>query len=187
MEGEKYSVGFGLAKEENGAYIDILPITQEGEFDLSNQTITLEKELKIQLPKVDEGKNVMVTYLVTKDGIRVSKPTPIKTAAFDNFEISSNGIKNTYKNENESLVIEASFDSEVYLELKGSYSYDELHKELSSNAFLFGLVEEDEVIEVLDGNNWKTVAKNEPVNNGTYRMKYLNNDQEAYVYAKINK
>lgn len=186
VEGEKYSVGFGLAKEENGAYIDILPITQEGEFDLSNQTITLDKELKIQLPKVDEGKNVLVTYLVTKDGIRVSKPTPIKTASFDSFEISSNGIKNTYKNENESLVIEASFDSEVYLELEGTYTYDELHKELSSNAFLFGLVEENEVIEVLDGNNWKTVAKNEPVNNGTYRMKYLNNDEEAYVYASIN-
>jgi len=185
IEGEKYSVGFGLAKEENGVYLDILPIIQEGEFDLSSQTITLDKEIKLNLPRVDEGKNVLVTYLVTKDGIRVSKPTPIKVEAFDNFEISSKGIKNIYKNENESLVIEASFDSEVYLELEGTYEYAELHKELSSNAFLYGLVEENEIIEVLDGNTWKTLAKNESISNGTFRMKYLNNDQEAYVYATI--
>lgn len=187
VEGEKYSVGFGLAKEENGAYIDILPITQEGEFDLSAKTIILDKEVELQLPRVEEGKYILVTYLVTQDSIRVSKPIPIKTVAFDSFEISSSGIKNIYKNENASLVIEASFDSEVYLELNGTYTYAELHEELSSNGFLFGLVDENEVIEMLDGNTWKTVAKNEPVENGTYRMKYLNNDKEAYVYAKLNK
>ena len=44
----------------------------------------------------------------------------------------------------------------------------------------------DQNIEKLDGSEWVIIGESEEIIAGTYRLKYLNSNQEAYVVANVN-
>ena len=41
-------------------------------------------------------------------------------------------------------------------------------------------------LEKLNGNNYEKVNNTDSITEGTYRLRYLNSNQDAYVIAKIN-
>ena len=57
--------------------------------------------------------------------------------------------------------------------------------ELTSYAYNQGMTT-DQNIEKLDGSEWIIIGESEEITAGTYRLKYLNSNQEAYVVANVN-
>ena len=52
-------------------------------------------------------------------------------------------------------------------------------------AYNLGTITEGKIEKLID-NSWSVIDSNETIGNGTYRLKYLNNNQEAYVVAVID-
>ena len=43
----------------------------------------------------------------------------------------------------------------------------------------------DDVLQIKDGSNWKDVSDKETLTNGTYRLRYLFNNKDAYIEVSL--
>ena len=186
-ETETYKLSVGLSKEVNGEFVDFLPIYNQGEFTLSttsSSVIKIDEEFGIGLPSLENGKFVLSAAIVTKDGIRVSKPVALNVNSFESFSLSANGYLNTYKYVNNTLIVETSIDSTIYIEIYKEVSSTYLRNEMISYAIKRGDVV-DSTIEQLVNDNWVLLKDTDKLSSGEYRMKYSFDGKEEYVYANI--
>ena len=186
-ESETYKLSVGLAKEVDGEFVDFLPIYSEGEFNLSStssNTLKFEEEIAIGLPNLEDGKFVLSAAVVTKDDIRVSKPVALNVSSFETYSTSAYGYLNTYKYVNNTLVVETSIDSTIYIEIYKEVSSTYLKNEMISYAIKRGDVV-DSTIEQLVNDNWVVLKDTDKLSLGEYRMKYSFNGKEEYVCANI--
>ena len=150
----------------------------------NEKTFEATFEGEFTIPLLADGEYFLVAYIATQDeGIRVTKPIAVE-ANVTQCEISSNGSFNKIFNEGNRIKIYSQRDSTINITLNGEYTYESLYNKLTSFAYNSGLTTNDSV-EKLDGTEWILVNENDKIINGTYRLKYLNNNKEAYIVANL--
>ena len=144
-----------------------------------------EKKVEVEIPLLEEGDYVLVAYIATaNEDIRVTKPVAIEGNVVT-ANISQNGLFNNLYSENNQIKIKSNKDSTINISLSGSYTYNELYDALESYAYNLGTTTGAD-IEKLEGSNWNKVNDNDSISNGTYRLRYLNKNVDAYVVAIIS-
>jgi hypothetical protein len=184
---EKYKLSVGLAKEVNGELVDFIPMYNCGEFTLSQSylnTLIVNENIEFTLPDLEDGKFILSSTIVTEEGIRVSKPVALNVNVFDTFETSAYGYLNSYKFVDNTLVIETSLDSTIYLNINKEVGLTYLRNEMISYAIKRGDVNDNTIEQLADG-NWAVLKDVDKLPNGQYRMKYVVDGKEEYVYANI--
>ena len=184
---ELYKVEVAVANEEEGEFINIMPLASSNNPKVFSNEATFEATFngEVNIPLLAEGDYVLVAYIATnEEGIRVTKPVAIEGQIIQ-VEVSNKGIYNKIYSEDNIIKIESKNDITINITLSGEYSYELLLNELTSYAYNQGMTT-DQNIEKLDGSEWIIIGESEEITAGTYRLKYLNSNQEAYVVANVN-
>ena len=185
---EAYKVEIAVANYENGSYTNIFPLTTNNTESkvYNNETIfELNQTVEVNIPLLEEGTYTLVAYIATvEEGIRVTNPIAIE-GSINESDISKEGLYNKIYNDGNEIKIDSSKDVTINISLSGTYTYDTLYAELESYAYNLGTTTEGKIEKLID-NSWIVIDSNETIGNGTYRLKYLNNNQEAYVVAVID-
>ena len=182
-----YKVEVAIANKENGEFVNIMPLSSSDTIKLFNNEATFESTFngEVIIPLLAEGDYVLVSYIATgEEGIRVSKPIEVEGSIIQS-EISDTGIYNKIYNEDNKIKITATKDDTINITLNGGYTYESLYSELESYAYNAGMTTKDG-IEKLINSEWVKINENEEIVEGIYRLRYLNNNQNAYVVASIN-
>lgn len=181
-----YKVEIAVANKADGQYVNIMPIS-EGEAKVYTEGNTFEASFNgnVELPMLVEGDYELVAYIATnEEGIRVTKPTAIEGSITEATR-SSEGIKNKLYLENNIVKIKSTEDTNIIINLNGTFTYDSLYNELESYAYKYGETSNDN-LEVQNDSNWNIVNESDSITNGTYRLRYINGNNNAYVIAIIN-
>jgi hypothetical protein len=194
VEGEKYTVNFALVRKgaSGTAGLSHIELSERVETVFEGgKSFKLSQTTSFELPLLAEGEYTLVAYIATYDGIRSSEYTAVKFTDVTDFEAKEGALKVVLKKntENElSLTFSVIREVEITLE-EGNRSYADMFGELSREAYPYGFVSEDTVIELLgESGEWTAVSEGEAaLPSGTYRLKYYvqNGDDtvEGYVYA----
>ena len=188
-----YTLGLGLAKKENDQLVDFITLCVSPNWSSSSYVPEEKFEIGFQsgtgnnfdLPVLEEqGTYVLAAAIVTADGIRISKPVELTVNSFIDYDDSKYGYLNSYKNVNNTLQVEVSLDTSIYLEIDKEVSLTYLRNEMVSYAIQRGDVIDNSVEQLVIG-NWVVVKDTNSLSNGQYRMKYVYNDKDEYVYTTI--
>ena len=175
-----------VANKVDGQYVNIMPISG-GEPKVYTEGSTFEASFNgnVELPILVEGDYELVAYVATnEEGIRVTKPIAIEGSVV-NAERSLEGVKNRLYSENNIIKIKSSEDLDIIINLSESYTYSSLYNELESYAYKYGQTTNDS-LEIQNGSTWKKVNENDSITSGTYRLRYINGNNTAYVIATLN-
>ena len=194
---KEYNIQFALAQynEQEEGYFALLPLDVE---NLKYATYTGQDKFTISLnnlsfvlPVPSMGDYELVAYVSDKDGIRVTRPQPVKFNSVETNEISvHNYTAEVSKTDEGYLGISSSLNDNVVLDIenpKDSYTYSELHRLLSTEAYNYGIPSSED-IEVMDSSsNWvKVNTSSNNLTSGTYRLAFTNqNNLEVFVYTTI--
>ena len=74
---------------------------------------------------------------------------------------------------------------DIIINLSESYTYSSLYNELESYAYKYGQTTNDS-LEIQNGSTWNKVNENDSITSGTYRLRYINGNNDAYVIATLN-
>ena len=194
---KEYNIQFALAQysEEENGYFALLPLEVENSKYVTYTgqdkfTVSLNN-LSFVLPVPSIGDYELVAYISDKDGIRVTRPQPVKFNSVESNEISVHNYTATVNKTDEGyLGVHSELNDNVVLEIenpKDSYSYSELHRLLSTEAYNYGIPSSED-IEVMDSSsNWvKVNTSSNNLTSGTYRLAFTNqNNLEVFVYTTI--
>ena len=194
---KEYNIQFALAQysEEENGYFALLPLEVENSKYVTYTgqdkfTVSLNN-LSFVLPVPSIGDYELVAYVSDKDGIRVTRPQPVKFNSVESNEISVHNYTATVNKTDEGyLGVHSELNDNVVLEIenpKDSYSYSELHRLLSTEAYNYGIPSSED-IEVMDSSsNWvKVNTSSNNLTSGTYRLAFTNqNNLEVFVYTTI--
>ena len=194
---KEYNIQFALAQysEEENGYFALLPLEVENSKYVTYTgqdkfTVSLNN-LSFVLPVPSIGDYELVAYISDKDGIRVTRPQPVKFNSVESNEISVHNYTATVNKTDEGyLGVHSELNDNVVLEIenpKDSYSYNELHRLLSTEAYNYGIPSSED-IEVMDSSsNWvKVNTSSNNLTSGTYRLAFTNqNNLEVFVYTTI--
>ena len=194
---KEYNIQFALAQysEEEKGYFALLPLEVENSKYVTYTgqdkfTVSLNN-LSFVLPVPSIGDYELVAYVSDKDGIRVTRPQPVKFNSVESNEISVHNYTATVNKTDEGyLGVHSELNDNVVLEIenpKDSYSYSELHRLLSTEAYNYGIPSSED-IEVMDSSsNWvKVNTSSNNLTSGTYRLAFTNqNNLEVFVYTTI--
>lgn len=186
VKGEPYKVEIAVANKVDGQYVNIMPIIG-GEAKVYTEGSTFEVSFNgnVELPILVEGDYELVAYVATnEEGIRVTKPIAIEGSVV-NAERSLEGVKNRLYSENNIIKIKSSEDLDIIINLSESYTYSSLYNELESYAYKYGQTTNDS-LEIQNGSTWNKVNENDSITSGTYRLRYINGNNDAYVIATLN-
>ena len=195
-KGKKYNMQYALAQysEENEGYFDLIPLGVENSayvpYNGEDEFTLTTHQLSFALPVPTAGDYELVTYIADEDGIRVSRPQPVAFENVEQGEISiHNYTANVYKTEENLLGLTSVINDNVVLQIedpKLTYTYQELHQMLSTEAFKFGVVGSEKVEVLLANNVWVPLTGNEDLLiAGTYRLAFINSDSEQ-VYVSTS-
>jgi len=194
---KEYNIQFALAQysEEENGYFALLPLEVENSKYVTYTgqdkfTVSLNN-LSFVLPVPSIGDYELVAYVSDKDGIRVTRPQPVKFNSVESNEISVHNYTATVNKTDEGyLGVHSELNDNVVLEIenpKDSYSYSELYRLLSTEAYNYGIPSSED-IEVMDSSsNWvKVNTSSNNLTSGTYRLAFTNqNNLEVFVYTTI--
>ena len=194
---KEYNIQFALAQysEEENGYFALLPLEVEKSKYVTYTgqdkfTVSLNN-ISFVLPVPSIGDYELVAYISDKDGIRVTRPQPVKFNSVESNEISVHNYTATVNKTDEGyLGVHSELNDNVVLEIenpKDSYSYSELHRLLSTEAYNYGIPSSED-IEVMDSSsNWvKVNTSSNNLTSGTYRLAFTNqNNLEVFVYTTI--
>ena len=192
-QGKKYSIEYALAEfnDENNGYFNLIPVKRDinyTTYSSGNSFEVTSSNVDFVLPVPQVGTYELVSYIVDEEGIRVTRAQPVKVGTVESTEINAhNYIANVSKSDEGFLNVNSKLNENVILELnkeKVSYTYSELYRLLSSEAYVYGVVNKDN-IEKLNESSWVKLNGNENnLTSGTYRLSFTNqNDKVVYVIA----
>lgn len=191
--GKKYNMQFALAQydEENEGYFSIIPLNIENSayviYNGEKQLILSTNKISFAAPVPTIGTYELVTYIANEDGIRVSRPQPVRFDDVDNNEISiHNYTAQLYKTDENFLGFNSILNENVVLQIqepKNQYTYEQLHQMLSVEAYKYGVIGSGNIEVLHDNNTWASLLGNETnLLNGTYRLAFTNKkNQQVYV------
>lgn len=194
--GQKYNMQFALAQyDEEDGYFSLIPLDVENPSYMTyngEEQLTLSThKLSFVLPVPTQGTYELVTYIANEEGIRVSRPQPIKVESVMGSELNiHNYTAQLFKTDEGLLGVNSIINDNVVLvieDAKSQYTYDQLHDLLSVEAYQYGIIGTDN-IEMLDSNNnWVSLNGSESIlSAGTYRLAFTNsNNQKVYVSTTI--
>lgn len=191
-----YQISFAFAKENNGKYYDLYHLDFENSISYkfekdtlndSSNKLQLKQNAILELPILEEGTYILVAYVSTyNDDIRITNPISIK-GNIKEITNDKEGFINTLKNnENNEICINSTQTSTINIDLKGSYTYEQLYLLLESYGYKYGNVINSD-LEKENNSNWDIIDNNSNITSGTYRLKYYNNilETNAYIVAVV--
>lgn len=192
---KEYNIQFALAQYSEEGYFALLPLEVENPnyitYTGQDKLNISSNNLSFVLPVPSSGDYELVAYVSDKDGIRVTRPQPVKFNSVESNEISiHNYTAEVSKTDEGYLGVHSVLNDNVVLNIenpKDSYSYSELYRLLSTEAYNYG-IPSSENIEVMDSSsNWvKVDSSSNNLSSGTYRLAFLNqNNLEVFVYTTI--
>lgn len=191
--GKEYKLQFALAEysEEEQGYFDLIPIETTNPFTTAyngqEEFSVTASNLEFVIPIVSEGQYELVTYISDDEGIRVTRPQPVK---FNSIESNSVDVHNITieinKTDEELLNVTSRINNNVVLQIenpKQTYSYTELYKLLTTEAYKYGIVTSTEIEKLNNDNSWSKVnSTDQALSNGTYRIEFSNSvNEKVYV------
>jgi len=193
VEGESYTVGFALASASGKGQLNHIestaasPVTYEGgsEFKVIASTY-------FEIKPLTAGEYVLVAYISTTDGIRMTGFTPLAIPSIIPAEANAGNVKTSIsKNADGNLAVSCSFITEIEIELpKASYTAKSMYEALGTEIYEYAFVAEGAVLEVLleDGSWSADINGTGTLANGTYRLKYElkngNVEVNGFVYTE---
>lgn len=191
-----YQISFAFAKENNGKYYDLYHLDFENSISYkfekdtlndSSNKLQLKQNAILELPILEEGTYILVAYVSTyNDDIRITNPIGVK-GNINEITNNKEGFINTLKNnENNEICINSTQTSTINIDLKGSYTYEQLYLLLESYGYKYGNVINSD-LEKENNSNWDIIDNNSNITSGTYRLKYYNNilETNAYIVAVV--
>ena len=193
----EYNMQFAFAQydEANEGYFNLLPLEVENPnyvtYNGQDQLTVSTNNLSFALPVPTEGTYELVTYVANKEGIRVTRPQPVKFQSVESRNISiHNYIALVSKTDEGFLGITSSINDNVILEIKNQkeyYNHSELYRLLSTEAYNYGIPNSDNIEVINSSSTWEIVnSSSSNLSTGTYRLSFLNQDnKQVYVYTTI--
>ena len=189
VENEKYKLVFALLKDDGS----ILPLNTNESNEVTfvkSDSFEISENTSLDIPLLEKGNYVLVAYIATAlEGIRITKASSI-IGNFNEAILNQDGIKLTLStNSDKYLIINSTYDYNIYLESNEEFTYEELVHYMGQSAYNHGMIDET-VVEVFDGSEWHVLESTSEITTGQYRMKYIVtlenvNNQEGYVLLTI--
>ena len=159
VDKEYYKLVFAL-QNKDGTIIPLHSNEENSTQFVKGKEFTTSQQLVTEIPEVDEGEYVLVTYVATaQEGIRVTNPEVVK----GNFTSASNiatKINETIKtNEEGNLILVVEETNDIYQSVIGEYTYADLEQILAETAYQYGQLNEELVVEEFKDNQWVLVEK----------------------------
>ena len=153
VEGEEYQVVFGLITEDG----NIIPFTSEEDAKFvykKGEDFILSLSKQINFDIYNEGEYVLYAYVcLSGENIRISKFTSVY-GDIEEVSITQQGFKNELKNDSEKrIVISSVKDYNVYSNVNGDYTFEQLQEMLAQLAYDHGMFDEI-IVEKLVEENW---------------------------------
>lgn len=184
----EYKVEFATALTIDNEYYNLFPLTLDSSVTKkynSEKIFEIAQTASFTLPILEEGNYTLVAYIATNDeGIRVSNPIALNSSSINEYKTNSDDLMNRIYSENNKIKLESKKNNEIHINLEGDYTYDSLYNEMQSKAYKYGMTSEA-TIEFNNNGNWVEVSNTDEIKKGTYRLKYLSNNIEAYVIAEV--
>ncbi len=184
-EGEKYNIEIGLLNSNNDL-LNVYSSNDEFTYSSSEEFKIEANNIQFEIPEISAESYLVVAYVSTRDGIRVSEYDSIVFSEIDN------NVKDNYftimKNEDDSIniIYEENLNHDFFVEVESPLNYEELKETISGLVFKYG-DPSNEIIEVLVDDDYVVLSENGDVNEGIYRMEYVKNDgstiNNGYVYV----
>ena len=194
-QGKKYSVEYALAEfdETSEGYSSLIPIANDKTsttYSGENQISVNSSNVNFTLPVPQVGNYELVSYIVNEEGIRVTRPQPVKVGDVKNNQISIHNYTAEVSKSSEGLLsVVSKINENLVLEIKdpkASYTYSELYKLLSSEAYNYGVVSKDNMEKLNDASNFVKLNGNENnLTSGTYRLAFTNQNNKV-VYVSLS-
>ena len=184
---DSYKVEIAVANEENGQFVNIMPLSSSNDVKVFEGGKTFEATYNgsFEIPSLVEGEYTLVAYIATsEEGIRVTKPIALRGNINESI-LDFDGTINRLYNDSNKIKISSSRTSNINISLSGEYTYESLYNELEAYAYKYGETTKDN-IEVLNNNEWTKINESSEIEKGTYRLSYISNNKTSYVIATIS-
>ena len=194
VEGDAYRVSFALAGE-NG----LIPLADDGTAStvyLGEDSFRVSTTANVALTVPAEGSYTLVAYIATaEDAIRSTAYLAVGVAGVAPYTAKSGAVEvTTAQNASGGLVLTVveNTDVTVTVALGDAPTYADLYEALAAEAYAYGFVDEEAVLEVKNGDAWVAADGGDaPLASGEYRLAYAVRNGDAvktgYVYTPYGK
>ncbi len=181
-ENENYHIEIALVNKEDDTILPIYSSNELYKYHNESEFKVEANNVEFEIPDVSEGTYSIVSYIATKDGIRVSNYEDVI------FEDVNENLDDINIEQDEEGVVNIEYfrpnDYTLIYETEGEINYHEFYNTICKMVFEYGAISSD--IEKLVDENYVIVTENSSITEGTYRIGYTLNDGENEITGYIN-